>query len=102
MAIVQGFHGDCKQFSGFEIPGVFVFPLVCPHCKGCLVKHGSYRRKTVVPRVPRMRCKSCRRTTILLPHFLAPWQRTETMKRERVIAAWSVGPAYGVWVMGWL
>jgi len=96
MAIVHTFFGIDKELEWeIEIPGVRMLPRICPHCKGDLIRHGGYARKTCVPFVNRMLCKRCRRTMAVLPHFLAPYQRHRSEVREDVVRRWAEGPAYG-------
>ena len=89
MAIVQLCRKEIKGFDGsVELKGVWVLPRVCPLCGGPLVKHGCYWRwvsdgteacEHIL--IARMRCKACRVTMAVLPHFLAafyvpPYQAT--------------------------
>lgn len=95
MAIVYLFDGDRKEFEKRVQAGTLDVPRQCPGCKGYLVKHDRYPRKTVVSMVPRMRCKSCGVTHAVLPQFLAPYQRVPTHEREALIQEWALGPASG-------
>ena len=95
MAIVYWFCGERKEFERQVQEGTLDVPRECPSCKGRMVKHDRYPRKTVVTEVLRMRCKDCGVTHAVLPHFLAPYQRVPTHDREAVITGWALGPASG-------
>jgi transposase-like protein len=102
MPIVHSCSVDHKVFDGGkEVEGKWVLPRNCPCCgeKGSLHRWASYWRSALdfnnttdhKVRVIQMRCKVCKKTVVVLPSFLAPYQRVISATREAIVKLWQLG-----------
>ncbi len=65
------------------------FSLKCScGCKGCLIKHGYYTRKISINNkiytinILRVKCKSCGKTHAILPFFVIPYIRLNSLEMK--------------------
>lgn len=101
MQIVCAFDRGVKYYQGPFEAGQVYEPDICPICqtKGCLVRHGSYRRKPrdgeQVYNIPIQRwlCKACRRTISALPDFLVRFRWYVVRVIEEVVVGREEGGA---------
>ncbi len=67
------------------------FSLKCScGCKGCLIKHGYYTRKISINnkiytiKILRVKCKSCYKTHAILPFFVIPYIRLNSLEMKHL------------------
>lgn len=100
MVIIRFLGRNCKDYRRRQAQGKLALARQCPRCQGPMHRHGYYQRGVDTPdgqtawlRIQRMRCRRCRVSHAVLPHFLAPYQRMSTPDREAVARLWVAGPA---------
>jgi transposase len=93
--ILHPFAGSAHAYAAAVLPPDRYRPDRCPQCQAlrALVGHGWYRRTLVdiefdgTIRVRRYLCRSCRRTTSLLPAFALPYVRFSLAVITRFLTA---------------
>lgn len=84
MQLVVQFAGDSDYYNRSHAEKIIASPTSCPNCnsQSGLKHHGYYERhvssqasgKLLRIRIKRLRCRSCRLTTSLLPWFALPYR----------------------------